>query len=305
MSWTLEGCISIILQLFILLLLLLILTMFVKTFSSYVDTKPPAMVSLIDLLNKDMSIVYLSGTALSLIVHVVRILEIDNVPSIVAAPLGLAMSCNYAGLYIYILLGVIIQYILVKHRSTSFTERFTDEQIRKGILFCVVTLTTLTFVPLGIIYGPGRTFSLYHALVGNTEQDQHGPFPFGILSVFILGTLAVVVNIFLRFLISMEKKDVKQAKEEETKRPPYVAYIFAVGTLFVVVFLGLLSFAVRRFIIISVVCVFIPSVLAFRNNSYKMYLLKLARNKKKCALNIIISRFSRRVKPELMENANV
>ncbi len=262
---------SIIAQLSLVIFLLSVLTIFVCTFINFVQSKPLERISLIDLVNMDLARTYYMATLLAVIPNIIRILEIKHVPVAVAILLTYMTSCFTTILIAYISISSIAHYFSVKLKASRFDEWFTDEQVRDLLFYFVSGPTFFTYAILAVYHGPGKTFNLYHAMVGDDERDTDTDYPISRIVFTILSAIAVITNVTLRILIHLERKKIANNAFNNKTKPPYGTYITISVILIIMASLGTLSFAVRRLIILTVVTVMIPTFVLGRNKNLRAH----------------------------------
>ena len=120
------------------------LTLLVHLITSYIKSKPPVQVSLIDLINCDLTYIFYLNFSTMIIVHSLLIAEIA-VPPPLACLLAFVADVAVIGVLIYLSIGVVLQFVYMKLRTTHLSESTTDEEARRLILV-TIALVSLTEV---------------------------------------------------------------------------------------------------------------------------------------------------------------
>ncbi len=141
------------------------------------------------------------------------------------------------------------------------------------------------------MYGPEKSFILYFALTVQYEKEQeHGP-PTRLRIFIYLCALAVLVNAVLRVLINREKSKGRKGVLSK-KTPPYSAYIIV---FFIVMLLALstfVSFFVRRFVILFILCVGLPGFVVSKDKNMSRFLIKCLKER---IPNSLVMQFSNKI----------
>ncbi len=248
---------SSLLQILLAFALFSILTLFVKTFVKYVFSKPPVIISMVDLINVDLVRTYYATLNFSMIIMIITSLDLDNFPLCIAVIMSFAFSVACICFTTYASISVIVHYAMIKQLTINFSMGITDEQVINAIRIVVITPIVIICTALGIIDGPGKTFTLYYPLKGQYEIEQKLELPSCVKIVLFMGALGVITNSSLRILIKREKRKTKSCILEQ-KTPPYSAYILVFVILMCITVSILVSFQVRRFIIFFILCVVLP-----------------------------------------------
>ncbi len=264
---------SSLLQILSILVLFSILTLFVKIFIKHVFSKPPIIISMVDLINVDLVRTYYGSLSLSMPILIITSLDMDNVPSCIAAMITFAFSIACICLATYASISVIVHYAMIKQLTINFSMSFTDEQVINIVRIVVTTLALILCTTLGIIDGPGKTFSLYYPLTGQYEKEQKLGLPTTAKIFFCLCVLGVIINSSLRIQISRERRKTRSCVSEQ-KSPPYNAYIFVFIILMCLPASILVPFQIRRLFNFFILCVAVPGFFFSKDEKFSGLLKK-------------------------------
>ncbi len=270
-----------------------ILTMFVKTFFKHVFSKPPVNISMVDLINVDLVRTYYATLNVSMIIFTITSLSLDDVPSCIAAIIAFAFSVAGICFATYISISVIVHYVMIRQLTINFSAHLTDEQVINAIRFVVITPVVILCTTLGIIEGPGKTFTLYYPITGQYETEQELGLPSCAKISLFMAALGVIINSSLRILISREKRKTRSCILEQ-KTPHYNAYILVFVILMCIAVSMLIPFQMRRLVIFFTLCVALPGFFFSRNDKLSGLLWKTLLEKYPFSL---LKRCSSRISP--------
>ncbi len=102
-----------VIQLIVILTLYFILTMFVSVISRHVHSKPPLLISMVDLINIDLARAYYAATSCASLIHIITTLDVAHVPPLLAVPITFVFSVSGICLAAYGSISVIAHYVMI------------------------------------------------------------------------------------------------------------------------------------------------------------------------------------------------
>ncbi len=180
-------------------LCLLLLTLQVLLHRRYQASKLPTNISLTDLINADLvHCFYLTIFSLSFMT-VPQELEI-SLPPLVTHALTMAVTLMLYCVFLYLIASAIVQYVLVVCKKTSLIERITDVESQRCLR---VLIGSVGLVLQGFRLASIKKINLYLNL---PDQDVTKRSDVGMKTIFALGVSAILINLVLRVLMTLERR---------------------------------------------------------------------------------------------------
>ncbi len=275
-----EGTTGLLVELSVILFNMASLVGFTALVVTYVNSKPVLFISIIDLLNKDLSLAYCCFFTTACTIHLLISLNLYvRIPESFAALMSF-LVCFWAACFVnYLTVGVIVHFILVYKGMASISEAITDESLRNAIRAFVGCFSAFMFFIPGLVSDLARAYPLYHAML-NQPEEETAKFSAAMIILIILAAIALATNVTLRILIRRARvgglAGVTTVAKSNDDAPPYAVYIFMILALgcvgaFNVLPANRFTYDVKRFIVMGVFCVVIPLTVILCDKKLKNY----------------------------------
>ncbi len=173
----------------------------------HLRSKPPVMVSLVDLVNADLVAANLFMSLNVLPPYAVANLGL-RVPNIMVAMATLIIPFSLQTVLVYLTLAAIVQFTLARLRATSLVDSLTDEKTRATIR-ALVLLSSLAANAVRIwgdpLYRKTLNLSLYHPMASEAINVERN-FQVALWFYGGLMLLCVISNVVLRVWMRRAKK---------------------------------------------------------------------------------------------------
>ncbi len=157
---------------------------------SFHRSRPIVQLSLIHLVNADLSDTYTSLITTSLVINTLQSLEIA-LPHVPAMALTQAMLASLLAFILYMALAIVAHYL---HVLLQTVDLFEDEHRARNVLRTVILISSLAFVSWELANGSRPT--IYYALMRTPALEN--PHLAGLRLMLSLGIASMTVNLIFR-----------------------------------------------------------------------------------------------------------